>query len=444
MAVSPRTVIASLALPASAVGVPPADRSVRKVQAVQRAHAAEDQLEATLEPKLRQLRDAGIITRYEPIPLTGTVVIDLAADRFEDGMQALAGMHELDRFVEDSPIGTLDARMGAARPRVRPLVSPGPVEAWQLAATHAPQAWAAGATGQGVTIGFVDSGVDAAHPLLRDHYRGARADGTVDDSYAFFDAVNGRRGAYDDRGHGTMVVSAAVGGTAQQPLGIAPGARFMAAKVFSADGGGNLETTLRGLGWMLEPRDSDGQNPDATKAPDVLSASFGSRDGLSLKYLQAWATFAEAGITTVAAAGNGGPRPGTINAPGSYGQSITVGASTREDEVWAHSGRGPSPIPGSDTNPILKPDVVAPGVDVLVATPGGGMALATGTSLATPIAAGVASLAKSINPKLDPAGVRAALVAGAHDIDVPGPDYAAGHGRVDAAATVSTAIGGLG
>jgi len=424
----------------------------QKQAAVNRIHAAEGRKMEAVVPRLEELRASGLISRFDFIPLTGTVAIDVPESRVREGWQALRAIPQIGRIVRDRPTGIDDAIDGAEHVRLRPgaasrpaLVAhppgasdpPAPFAAWPVERVGADRAWAAGASGEGVTIGFVDSGVDAAHPLLRAQYRGARPDGSTDHSYAFFDAVNARREAYDDRGHGTMVVGAAVGGTAAQPLGTAPGAKYMVAKVFSAEGKGSLETTLRGLSWMLEPSDSNGQNPDATKAPDIVSASFGARDGSSLKYLNAWKAFDEAGIITVAAAGNGGPRPGTINAPGSYPQSITVGASTATDQVWAQSGRGPSPILGPDGKPLAKPDVVAPGVDVPVAFPGGTVAVANGTSISTPMAAGVVAILKGRDHSLNAARIKDVLARSSVDLGPAGWDTDSGHGRIDAAAALA-------
>jgi subtilisin family serine protease len=114
-----------------------------------------------------------------------------------------------------------------------------------------------------------------------------------------------------------------------------------------------------------------------------------------------------AGIFVVAAAGNTGPRCGSItDPPAPYPETITVGAVDRNGAVADFSSRGP--VSGS-----AKPDVLAPGDGVLSALPGGGYGVLSGTSMAAPHIAGVVALMWSANRKLigDVAGTRRILAA---------------------------------
>ena len=100
-------------------------------------------------------------------------------------------------------------------------------------------------------------------------------------------------------------------------------------------------------------------------APDVVSSSWGDYPGADETLRDAVRAWVAGGIVPVFAAGNNGM--GGMGSPGSYPEAIAVGASDENDAVAPFSSRGPSPIDGG-----VKPDVVAPGVLIRVAIPGGG------------------------------------------------------------------------
>jgi subtilisin family serine protease len=134
------------------------------------------------------------------------------------------------------------------------------------------------------------------------------------------------------------------------------------------------------------------------RAPHVLTNSWGCTriEGCDLRSLRpAVDGLTAAGIFVVAAAGNSGPACRSVaDPPAPYPDTLTVGAVDREDRLAAFSSRGPTP------DGATKPDVVAPGVDVLSALPGGGYGTESGTSMATPHVAGVVALLWSANSKL--------------------------------------------
>src|SRR5699024_6773336 len=117
-----------------------------------------------------------------------------------------------------------------------------------------------------------DSGVQWDHPALKEKYRGFNSlTGEVDHEYSFFDALDGEAEAYDDNGHGTHVTGTMVGSEpdGSKAIGVAPGAEWIAAKVFSSTGTTNDAALLEAAQWMLAP----GGNPDM--APDVINNSWG-------------------------------------------------------------------------------------------------------------------------------------------------------------------------
>lgn len=285
-------------------------------------------------------------------------------------------------------------------PRLRPIPEPAPVmrgdkpapagPQWNLSMIGADRVWRdLGVTGTGIVVGSSDSGIDGAHPALRDRFRGG------DDSW--YDPWSHSRAPVDHGGHGTHTLATAIGG---QNVGVAPGARWV--------GCVNLERNLGSparyldcLQFMLAPFPYGGdplRDGRPERAPHVLTNSWGCTaiEGCDLRSLRpAIDGLTAAGIFVVAAAGNSGPACRSVaDPPAPYPDTLTVGAVDRSDRLAAFSSRGPTP------DGATKPDVVAPGVDVLSALPGGGYGTESGTSMATPHVAGVVALLWSANPKL--------------------------------------------
>lgn len=408
-------------------------RSARKQLAHQAMLQAEASTGRTLLPQLESLKSKGLLTSYEVVAGTGALILNVPETRAGAAFQALQGVGELGRIVRNRLV-TLDE---AATPTAAP--TPG-VPEYNIDKVSAPKAWARGVTGEGIVVGIVDTGANTGHEALKRQYRGTQADGSQTHDYNFFDPVGKKKDAYDDHNHGSHVAGTSVGGTADMITGVAPGAKFIATKVFTSGGSGDTATILKGLAWMLAPTDANGQNPDATKAPDIVSNSWGNRSGTTLSYLDAWKAFEAAGIVPVVAAGNSGPGAKTIGAPGSYAQSISVGATDKDDKVARFSSRGPSPIKDANGNFLEKPDVSAPGVDVVSAgKTGNSYVKMSGTSMATPNVAGVIALLLSKHPTLTNEQVREVLHRSSVDLGSAGWDADFGNGRVDADAALTLA-----
>lgn len=273
-------------------------------------------------------------------------------------------------------------------------------------------------TGKDVTIAIIDTGI-YPHPDLENRI------------VAFKDFVNNRDNAYDDNGHGTHCAGDAAGnGRSSDGLykGPAPNANVVGVKVLDKLGSGSLSTVMAGVEWCI---DYNQENPN--NKIDIISMSLGStpqryssvKDDPMVKAVEAaW----DQGIVVCVAAGNSGPDPGTIASPGISELVITVGAMddrntvTRGDDTIAvFSSKGPT-IYGHD-----KPDVVAPGVNVVsLRSPnsyldklqksnrvGSQYFSLSGTSMATPICAGVVALIIEHNRNLTPKQVKKQLLKGA-------------------------------
>ncbi|MGC9670831.1 S8 family serine peptidase [Planosporangium sp. 12N6] len=285
-------------------------------------------------------------------------------------------------------------------PRLRPIPEPAPVmhgnqpapagPSWNLSMIGADRVWRdLGVTGTGIVVGTSDSGVDGTHPALRNGFRGG------DDSW--YDPWSHTRTPVDHGGHGTHTLATAVG---DQNVGVAPGARWIGC-VNLARNLGNPARYLDCLQFMLAPFPYGGdplRDGRPERAPHILTNSWGCPplEGCDLRSLRpAVQALTAAGIFVVAAAGNSGPACRTVaDPPAPYPETLTVGAVDRDDQLASFSSRGPTP------DGRTKPDVVAPGVDILSALPGGGYGTESGTSMATPHVAGTVALLWSANPAL--------------------------------------------
>ncbi|QKE83928.1 S8 family serine peptidase [Arthrobacter sp. NEB 688] len=324
----------------------------------------------------------------------------------------------------------------AARPDVasvvpdRVVVTPAAVSVEPtIDATGAPALWAGGRTGTGVVVASLDSGVDLTNPDLAASWRGGAG--------SWFDPYGEHPDTPTDLlGHGTAVTGTMVGGTdAGSAYGMAPGARWVAARIFDDRGASSLTALHQAFQWVLDP-DHD---PTTDDAPDVvdLSWSLGTGPGCDLAVQPDVAALRAAGILPVAAAGNFGPGAATSASPANYPEALSVGAATADGAVWAFSSTGPSGC-GGRTRPF--PDLVAPGVDVLTADLYGSYQAVDGTSIAAPHVAGAAALLLQGRPTTTPDVLSAALATTARDLGVPGPDDVFGSGLVDVAAA-DTALG---
>jgi bacillopeptidase F len=397
-------------------------------------------------PALDALKAQGLLTSYEVNPLSNTVTYSVAEGRTAEAWTAINKVDGIGRITRDREvnlIGLADVKEGQTILMTfadEPTPPAAPAVEWNVDRVNATKVWAQGYNGTGVTVGVVDTGIDVNHPALKATYRGTKADGTMDHNYNFFDATKGRKDAYDDNKHGTHVAGTIAGQAAgdRPATGVAPGAKLIASKILSASGSGTLQGVMKGLEWMLAPTDSEGKNADPSKAPDVINNSWGTNDGKLLTFQKLMQSFLAAGIEPVFAAGNSGPRAGSVGSPGSYPEVISVAATDKADKVASFSSRGPSPIKDA-TGSDRKPDIAAPGHQIMSTLPGGGYAALSGTSMAAPAVAGVVALILSKHKDLTHDEVVKAITTTARDIDAKGYDYNTGHGLIDAEAALKAA-----
>ncbi|MFD9517074.1 S8 family serine peptidase [Streptomyces sp. NPDC059979] len=275
-------------------------------------------------------------------------------------------------------------------------------------------AWDRGFDGAGVTVAVLDTGIDAAHPDVS---------GSLVEQVDF---TGNPRGPRDGHGHGTHVASTILGtGAASKGLrkGVAPAAKLRVGKVCDDVGGCSYDAIIAGMEWA------------AGAGAEVVNLSLGGppsdgTDPLSQSLNQ---LSRSTGTLFVVAAGNSGPLAGTVGTPGAADEALTVAAVDAQDNMADFSSRGPRVGDGA-----AKPDIAAPGVDIVAARAAGtamGSAVdahytaASGTSMATPHVAGAAAIMAQRNADLSGPEIKALLMSSAanlgHDV------HAQGTGRVD-------------
>ena len=352
-----------------------------------------------------------------------------------------------------------------ANPEVRLSLPPAPTGPaqpdtieWNVSQVHAPQMWALGYNGSGVVVSGGDTGYQWDHPALKPHYRGWNGS-VADHNYNWHDAIHdpsnpcGADSPFpcDDFGHGTHTMGTMAGsdGGANQ-IGVAPGAKWIGCRNME-NGNGTPARYTECFQWFIAPTDLSGQNPDPTKAPDVINNSWtcpsseGCTDPTILQSVVE--SVRAAGIEVVASAGNSGPACSTVSDPPAiYAAAFSVGATDSSDNIADFSSRGPVTSDGSGR---LKPDISGPGVNVRSSVPTNSYEALSGTSMAGPHVAGVSALAMSALPELvgDPDGIEALLTTTALARTtsescggVPGntiPNNTYGWGRADALSTIT-------
>lgn len=295
---------------------------------------------------------------------------------------------------------------------------------WNIERIGAPDLWARGYRGEGITIAVLDSGVNLAHPDLEGRWRGLAGD--------WFDPYGNSSSPYDfDSYHGTAVASIVVGGSAGgSAIGVAPGASIIAAKVFRDDGMASSSAIIEILQWVLNP----GDDPD--RAPHIVNMSWGFEDNadecletLSGTYLlrQALQTVRAAGIAVIAAAGNSGPNPYTSTSPANFPETVAAGATDGNNRIAVFSARGPSACAGAG----LFPDLVAPGLGVRAAGVGSSYRIVSGTSFASAHVAGAMALLMQAAAPLPVTEIENLLTLSAADLGAGGADDTYGYGLVN-------------
>jgi subtilisin family serine protease len=296
----------------------------------------------------------------------------------------------------------------------------------------APTAWASGNTGKGATVAVLDTGIDANHP----DFAGVIAEQK--------DFTGSSQGAADDVGHGTHVASIIAGrGTASggRYTGVAKGADLRIGKVCDWTGCPE-DAILAGIAWA------------ATSGSQVVNMSLGGPAAETSDLIeQAVQQFSvTTGALFVVAAGNDGTAE-TIESPGTADAALTVGSVDKTtDKLSEFSSQGPRVVPSRRLDYAVKPDITAPGADIVAARAAGLLpgdavgdyyARLSGTSMATPHVAGAAAILSAQHPSWTGRQLKDALMSTARVIGGQ-TVYQQGAGRVDVAHASATTIAATG
>lgn len=254
-------------------------------------------------------------------------------------------------------------------------------------------------TGKGIGVAILDTGI----------FPHMDFDNRV---IAFQDFVQYKTRPYDDNGHGTHVAGI-VGGTGAASngkyRGTAPGCNIIALKVLDRQGNGQRKDILRALKWVLANRTKYNIR--------IVNISVGTTTQNQKQHKELIAGVEEAwdeGLIVVTAAGNRGPNPGSITAPGSSRKVITVGSSDMLDGNKLISSIGPT------RDCVCKPEIVTTGNEIVSCAPSlascGGYTRKSGTSMSTPRISGGIALLLEKDPLLTNVEVKMLLRESARDL----------------------------
>ena len=282
---------------------------------------------------------------------------------------------------------------------------------------HVDTVWDFGYTGEGISIAIIDTGIDPLHVGLNDF----DDDPTTNDPkvVAFYDALDGsgddgsgETEPYDDQGHGSHCagISAGTGAIGEGPTsdgstpyrGVAPDAWLVGVKVLDGGGSGSFAEVMKGMEWTIDNKIKYNIRAASMSLGGVWLVELTQEQEERITHLAN--EMVAAGISLMIAAGNSAGY-GTIGTPGAAKDVITVGSTEDSKELAVYSSKGPT------HEGQIKPNVAAIGSAVMSveANSGNGYASYSGTSMATPVVAGMAALLLQANPDLQPLMIRTIL-----------------------------------
>ncbi len=345
--------------------------------------------------------------------------------------QAIAALNRAHGLSETESLGALGLRVFAVPPgasaaraaeqyrtnsivefaEVNAAVSPDAIpsdplytQGWHLAKIEAPAAWDA-STAIGVLVAVCDTGVSGTHEDLAPVLRGDLGWNAASNSTDWSPVA----------GHGTLVAGAlaAAANNGLGATGVAWGAQLIPVRISNnVDGTALISDAVKCIQGA------------ADRGARVINLSYRMAGYASIDAAAAYAR--QRGAVTLVAAGNDGVDAGWTDFPNFLAVSATSDVDTRMS--WSNFGG--------------YVDVAAPGNSIRTTRVDGAYTWASGTSLASPVAAGVAALIVGANPGLTAAQIEGVLLGSADDVGAPGEDSEFGAGRVNARAAVAMARGG--
>jgi len=308
-----------------------------------------------------------------------------------------------------------------------------------------------GIRGEGAIIGSLDTGVAGAHPALASRWRGLYAPW----QHCWLDVLGtNTQFPNDGHGHGTHTTGTMTGLAANDTIGVAPGALWIATNAINQGANPGFDSDI--LDCLEFFTDPDGNPATLDDVPDVVQNSWGVHEGFSgyvdcdSRWWVAIDACEAAGVVLTWSAGNEGPSSTSLRSPADRATTLyncfSVGSTQHSPpfSIASSSSRGPA---GPNCGPVenrMKPEISAPGVDIYSSYPSSGYTYMSGTSMAGPHVAGVVALMRSANPNVDVITIKQILMETAIDLGTAGEDNTYGHGFLNAYEAVLAVLGGLG
>jgi subtilisin family serine protease len=380
---------------------------------------------------LDNMKLKGQLSGYTPHWITNAIVVRTQAE-FVPQMALIPGVEivEPDLVVEliepiinDNPPERIDRTIGITE---------------GIQAIEADRVWyELGITGEGAIVANMDTGVNYNHNALSDRWRGNFA--PPGECWLNYDGS--QNPPSDSHGHGSHVMGTITGLAADDTIGVAPGALWIASNAIYNSGGNESfdNGVLAALEWFADP---DGDPFTVDEMPDVVQNSWGINENFpgysdcDSRWWEAIDNCEAAGVALIWSAGNEGSNSTTIRSPadrnGTALNCFSIGSTRTYSpyHISDFSSRGPS---GCMLGFFpTKPEVSAPGEDIYSVNTWGGYTWMSGTSMAGPHVAGVVGLMRSANQNLDVTTIKEILIETSLDLGIPGEDNVYGWGMINA------------
>lgn len=371
---------------------------------------------------LDEQKSSGLVKGYRSFWIVNAILISATKEEIEK----IASRPEIEVVYPDYPVSLI-----APVPEGTNSSKTGVQDYLQTIGVR--ELWKRGYTGKGRLVCSFDTGVEWTHSALFYSWKGGLQGGNVS---SWFDPF-GSSFPVDANGHGTHTMGIMVGKTEAETLGIAFGAKWIAAGVI--DRGKNFDQTvadiLQAFEWSIDP---DGDPETIDDVPDVINNSWGiplaAKPPCDQTFWSAIDNVEAAGIVVVFAAGNEGPSLMSLRTPADRATSSTnsfsvgaVDAQVNGYPIAPFSSRGPSGCDGIS----IKPEICAPGVQVRSSYLNGTYKTLNGTSVAVPFISGAVALLREFNPEATAEEIKNALLLSATDLGSAGEDNDYGWGLLN-------------
>ena len=390
--------------------------------------------------ELDRLQAEGKVKEIQPFWIANMI----AFEGVPEAVSAMAVLDGVEKIIFDFPVETIQPIKSDEEP---PLIT---TRSQGLDVINAPAVWAMGYTGAGRLVSNLDTGVDGNHAAFSARWRG----NSHPNSECWFDPIDGFSTPHDHGQHGTHTMGTICGRshTTADTVGVAIDAQWIAAG--TVDYGGTTSDIIASFQWISEPDGNPGTTDDV---PDAVGNSWGYSPffhGVPHCDNTYWAIMdacENAGVVVIFSAGNEGAYgSNSLRTPAdradSYFNAFSVGAidgHTSGYPIASFSSLGPCQCASGDMN--IKPELVAPGVDVRSSIPGGSYEGGwSGTSMASPHITGAVAILRQVNPNLTVDTIKDILLQSCVDLGSTGEDNTYGHGYLDLYQAVLLAGSGFG